>query len=122
MLSDRCAHRKHAQHSRTTHSIGAWSFRGEAQKIKGQWRITTWYTVATFAPTGKTQTVLGPNDLGPANGATSPSVDRGRLGAWVLALPIAFVGAIALGAAAFAGSRALKRRARVRAIERELTG
>jgi hypothetical protein len=38
----------------------------------------------------------------------------------VLALPIAFVGAIALGAAGFAGSRALKRRARVRAIERML--
>jgi hypothetical protein len=104
----------------TTHSLGAWSFRGEAQKIKGHWRITTWYTVATFAPTGKTQTVLGPNDLGPGNGAASASADRGRLGAWVLALPIAVVGAIALGAAGFAGSRALKRRARVRAIERML--
>jgi hypothetical protein len=104
----------------TTHSVGAWSFRGEAQKIKGHWRITTWYTVATFAPTGKTQTVLGPNDLGPGDGAASPSTDRGRLGAWVLALPIAFIGAIALGAAGFAGSRALKRRARVRAIERML--
>jgi hypothetical protein len=64
--------------------------------------------------------VLGPNDLGPGNGAASASADRGRLGAWVLALPIAVVGAIALGAAGFAGSRALKRRARVRAIERML--
>ncbi len=104
----------------TTPSLGAWSFRAEAQKIHGQWRITTWYPVATFAPVGKTQTVLGPNDLGPGNGSASASADRGRLGAWVLALPIAFIGAIALGAVGFAGTRALKRRARVRAIERTL--
>ena len=104
----------------TTRSLGAWSFRAEAQKIKGQWRITTWYPVATFAPAGKTQTVLGPNDLGPANGAASPGTDSGRLGAWVLALPIAVLAAIALGAAAFVGSRALKQRSRIRQIERDL--
>src|SRR4051812_45304061 len=57
----------------TTRSLGAWSFRAEAQKIHGKWRITTWYTVATFAPPGQTETVLGPNDLGPANGAASSS-------------------------------------------------
>ena len=104
----------------TTRSLGAWSFRAEAQKIDGRWRITTWYPVATFSPPGKTETVLGPNDLGPGNGAASPSADRGRLGAWALALPIAFVGAIALGAAAFAGSRALKQRARIRELQRAL--
>lgn len=104
----------------TTPSLGAWSFRAEAQKIKGQWRITTWYPVATFAPAGKTQTVLGPNDLGPANGSAAPGVDKARLGAWVLALPIAFIGAIALGAAAFVGSRALKQRSRIRDIQRAL--
>jgi hypothetical protein len=105
----------------TTRSLGAWSFRAEAQKIHGEWRITTWYPVATFAPPGRTQTVLGPNDLGPANGAAAGSgTDHGRLGAWVLALPLAFVGAIALFALTFAGSRALKRRARIREIEKQL--
>jgi hypothetical protein len=104
----------------TTRSLGAWSFRAEAQKIHGQWRITTWYPVATFAPAGRTQTVLGPNDLGAANSAAKAAPNRGRLPAWVLALPIGFVGALALGGASFAGARALKRRARVRAIERQL--
>ena len=104
----------------TTRSLGAWSFRAEAQKINGNWRITTWYPVATFAPPGKTQTVLGPNDLGPANGASSPGTDRGRLGAWVLALPIAALAAIALGAAAFVGSRALRQRSRIRELQRAL--
>jgi hypothetical protein len=104
----------------TTRSLGAWSFRAEAQKIDGRWRITTWYPVATFAPPGKTQTVLGPNDLGPANGASSPGTDRGRLGAWVLALPIAALAAIALGAATFVGSRALKQRSRIRELQRAL--
>src|SRR5207245_902464 len=75
----------------TKPSLGAWSFRVEAQKIRGQWRITTWYPVATFAPPGRTQTVVGPNDLGPGNSAARASVDRGRLGAGVLALPVALV-------------------------------
>jgi len=107
----------------TTRSLGAWSFRAEAQKLHGQWKITTFYPVATFAPPGKTQTVLGPNDLGAANSAAAGSgAEHGRLGAWVLALPIAVVRAIALLAIAFAGSRALKRRSRIREIERELKG
>ena len=105
----------------TTPSLGAWSFRAEARKIHGHWKITTWYPVATFAPPGRTQTVLGPNDLGAANSAAAGSgTDHGRLGPWVLAIPIAFVGAIALLGAAFAGSQALKRRARIRAIQQEL--
>jgi len=82
--------------------------------------VTSSVRVATFAPAGKTQTVLGPNDLGPANGAASPGTDSGRLGAWVLALPIAVLAAIALGAAVFVGSRALKQRSRIRQIERDL--
>jgi hypothetical protein len=105
----------------TTSSLGAWSFRAEAQKISGRWRITTWYPVATFAPPGRTQTVLGPYDLGAANSAAGSGLDHGRLGAWVLALPIAFVGAIALLGVSIAGSRALKRRARIREIERSLS-
>jgi hypothetical protein len=104
----------------TTRSLGAWSFRAEAQKIHGRWRITTWYPVATFAPPGQTQTVLGPNDLGAASSTVAGSADHGRLGPWVLALPAAFLGGIALLGVCFAGSRALKRRARVRAIEQQL--
>jgi hypothetical protein len=107
----------------TKRSLGAWSFRAEAQKIHGRWRITTWYPVATFAPPGQTQTVLGPNDLGAANSAASGSgTDHGRLGAWVLALPAAFVGGIALLGLSIAGVRALKRRARIREIQRDLRG
>jgi hypothetical protein len=104
----------------TTKSLGAWSFRAEARKIHGQWRITTWYPVATFAPPGKTQTVLGPNDLGSADSAAGGAGGSSRLGSWVLALPIAFIGAIALVAFGVAGSRGLKRRARIREIERQL--
>jgi hypothetical protein len=107
----------------TTRSLGAWSFRAEAQKIHGKWRITTWYPIATFAPPGRTETVLGPNDLGPANSAASASgSDRGRLGPWVLALPFAFVGAVGLLGVSVAGSRALKRRGRIRQIQRDLQG
>ena len=105
----------------TTKSLGAWSFRAEAQKIHGTWRITTWYPVATYAPPGQTQTVVGPNDFGSADSAAAGSgTSHGRLGAWALVLPVASVGAIALLAVGIAGSRALKRRARVREIERSL--
>lgn len=104
----------------TKPSIGAWSFRAEAQKIHGSWKITTWYPVATFAPPGRTQTVLGPNDLGPADGASAASVAHGRLGAWVLLLPLLAVGVLALGAFGFAGTRWARRRSRVREIQRAL--
>jgi hypothetical protein len=99
---------------------GAWSFRAEAQKIGGRWKITTFYPVATFAPPGKTQTVLGPNDMGPSNGSAAASTSRGKLGAWVLLLPIAGVGALAMGAVGFATARWARQRKRVRAIERSL--
>jgi hypothetical protein len=103
----------------TSRKLGAWSFRAEAQKIKGEWKITTWYPVATYAPplAGKTQTVNGPNDLGPGNGAASSTTPKGRLAPWVLAIPGLAILALALGALAFAGARWLKRRKRVRAIE-----
>jgi hypothetical protein len=107
----------------TTRSLGAWSFRGEARKIHGAWRITTWYPVATFAPPGRTQTVLGPNDLGAADSAAAGSgTSHGRLGSWVLALPLAFVGGIALLGMSVAARRALKRRARIREIQERLRG
>jgi hypothetical protein len=104
----------------STPKLGAWSFRAEAKKLGGKWKITTFYPVATFAPPGQTQTVLGPNDLGAANSAASPSTDQSRLGSWVLALPVAALGAIALGIALFVGSRWLRQRGRVREIQRSL--
>ena len=104
----------------TSRKLGAWSFRAEAQKIHGAWKITTWYPIATFAPPGKTQTVLGPNDIGPSNGAAFADTSSGRLGPWVLVLPIAAAAALALGAIGFATVRWARRRRRVRSIERAL--
>ena len=103
----------------TTRSLGAWSFRAEAQKLGGRWKITTWYPVATYAPPGKVQTVLGPNDLGPANGAVGAS-GSSHLGAWVLLVPVLLVGGIAAAGAAVAGTRWRRSRARVRELERQL--
>lgn len=105
----------------TDPSLGAWSFRAEAEKIRGEWRITTWYPVATYAPPGRTQTVVGPADFGSSDSAAGGS-GRGRLGPWVLALPVVFLGAVALVAVGFAGSRVLRQRRRVRDIERRLAG
>jgi hypothetical protein len=106
----------------TSRKLGAWSFRAEAQKLGGKWRITTWYPVATYAPpaAGKTQTVLGPNDLGPGNGAASSTTPKGRLGPWVLAVPGAALLVLALGALSFAGVRWARQRRRIRAIEQLL--
>ncbi len=100
-------------------SLGAWSFRAEAQKIGSRWRITTWYPVATYAPPGKTQTVVGPNDFGPANGSAG-AAGSSRLGSWVLLLPVLVLGGIAAACLLVAGSRWSSRRARVRALERDL--
>jgi hypothetical protein len=103
----------------TKPSLGAWSFRAEAQKIGGHWKITTWYPVATYAPPGRTQTVLGPNDLGPANGSSSAG-GSSRLGSWVLTLPALAVGGIAFAGLAFALTRWARARSQIRALEREL--
>jgi hypothetical protein len=103
----------------TKRSIGAWSFRAEAQKIGGRWRITTWYPVATFAPPNRTQTVLGPNDLGAANSASS-AAGSSRLGSWVLLLPVLFVGGVGLGGLAIALTRWSRNRARIRELQRDL--
>jgi hypothetical protein len=103
----------------TKPSLGARSFRAEAQKIGGRWRITTWYAVAEYAPPGKTQTVVGPADLGPANGSAAGG-GSSRLGAWALLVPVLLVGGIAAGSVAFAGVRWNRNRTRVRALERQL--
>ena len=99
---------------------GAWSFRGEAKKIHGVWKIVSWYPVATFAPAGHTQTVLGPNDLGPADGASAAGVANGRLGSWVLLTPVLGLGLLGLGVASVLGTRWAKRRSRVRELQRAL--
>jgi hypothetical protein len=98
---------------------GAWSFRAEAQKLGGRWRITTWYPVAEYAPPGQTQRVNGPADLG-AGAAASAAAGESRLSPWVLAAPIAGIGALLVGALGFVGVRGWKRRQRVRAIEQLL--
>ena len=100
----------------TKKSLGPWSFRAEAQKIHGRWKITTWYPVATYAPAGQTQTVLGPNDLGPANGASSATVPNGRLPPWVLLIPAGFLAAIALGGLGYGVVRWARQRNRVREL------
>jgi hypothetical protein len=104
----------------TKKSLGAWSFRAEAKKIDGVWKIVTWYPVATFAPPGRTQTVLGPNDLGAGN-ASSASSGKARLGSWVLLVPGLAVALIAFGAIGFAMSRWMRQRSRVREIQRSLS-
>jgi hypothetical protein len=98
---------------------GAWSFRAEAQKLGGKWKITTWYPVAEYAAPGQTQRVNGPADLGPG-AAASASASESRLGAWVLGIPVAFMGALIAGTLAFTGTRWWRRRKRVRAIEQSL--
>jgi hypothetical protein len=103
----------------TKPTMGAWSFRAEAQKLGGRWKITTWYPVATYAPPGKVQTVLGPNDLGPGNAAGAAG-GSSRLGAWALLVPVLLVGSVAATAIAIAGVRWRRDRARIRAIEQQL--
>jgi hypothetical protein len=104
----------------TNPKLGAWSFRAEAKRIGGRWRIVSWYPVATFAPAGRTETVLGPNDLGPANAAVHAGDSGSRLPAWVLAAPLLGLGGLAVGGAIVGGTRWARRRARIRAIEETL--
>jgi hypothetical protein len=104
----------------TNPKLGAWSFRAEAKRIGGRWRIVSWYPVATFAPAGRTETVLGPNDLGPANAAVHAGDSGSRLPAWVLATPLLGLGGLAVGGAIVGGTRWARRRARIRAIEQTL--
>jgi hypothetical protein len=106
----------------TKKSLGAWSFRAEAQKINGRWKITTWYPVATYAPPGQTQTVLGPNDLGSSDGAASATVPNGRLPPWVLLVPVGFLAAIALGGLTYGVVRWARQRGRVRELRDSLAG
>jgi hypothetical protein len=104
----------------TKKTIGAWSFRAEAQKIGGLWKITTWYPVAEFAPVGKVQLVDGPNDFGAADSAATASAQKGREPPWVLLIPVALILGLLLVGGSVGGARWARRRGRVRAIERRL--
>ena len=95
---------------------GAWSFRGEAQKVHGVWKIVDWYPVAQFQPVGKGAWVNGPNDLSPTA--------RGGLGvkntqSW-LYVPFIGFGVLMLIVAGFGVRHWLRTRSKVRAIERAL--
>jgi hypothetical protein len=103
-----------------TSKLGAWSFRAEAQKLGGKWRITTWYPVAEFAPAGRRAAVNGPADLGP--GAAAAPSGKALLGSWVLILPGAALALLVAGAVGFALAKYARQRSRVRAIERSLRG
>ena len=105
----------------TNKKMGAWSFRAEAQKLGGTWKITTWYPVAEYAPPGQTQLVNGPNDLGPGNGGSAFSGES-RLGACVLAIPGVVLVLLIVGVLTFVGVRRRRQRKRVREIERLLAG
>jgi hypothetical protein len=102
----------------TNRKMGAWSFRAEAQKIGGTWKITTWYPVAEYAPPGQAGRVNGPNDLGPGGG--SASTGESRLGAWVLAIPGVVLLVLLTGVLTFVLVRWRRQRKRVREIERLL--
>ena len=100
---------------------GAWSFRAEAQKLGGRWKITTWYPVAEFAPPGQTQRVNGPADLGRRRRRVRLQRAKAASAPWVLAIPVAVHRRVDRSAhSAFAGTRWWRRRKRVRAIERSL--
>jgi len=104
----------------TTNKVGAWSIRAEARKLQGKWRITTWYVVAQFAPRGHMAAVVGPNDFGPGS-APSLHAIKSRVPPWVLILPLVALGVLGLLGGAYASMRWVRRRSRVRAIERELS-
>jgi hypothetical protein len=104
----------------STNKVGPWSFRAEARKIDGKWRITTWYVVAQFAKRGQKAAVLGPNDFGPGSGSNQLSDIKGRVPSWVLILPLVAIGVVLLLLLAFGGLRYLRRRSRIREIERDL--
>jgi hypothetical protein len=94
------------------------AFRGEAKKERGAWKIAVFYPQATFQPVGKKAYVWADTDLQPQ--AVGSAATTGRLSAAWLLFPAGIVGAAVVGAIGFAVARGLRRRARVKRIEREL--
>jgi hypothetical protein len=94
------------------------AFRGEAKKERGAWKIAVFYPQATFQPAGKKAYVWADTDLQPQ--AVGSSATSGRLSAAWLLFPAGIVGAALVGGIGFAVARGLRRRARVKRIERDL--
>ena len=94
------------------------AFRGEAKKVGGKWRVAVFYPQATFQPAGKRAAVFADTDLQPRG--TSAAAASGRLSAAWLLLPGAVIVVAIVGALGFALVVGVRRRARVKAIERDL--
>jgi hypothetical protein len=94
------------------------AFRGEAKKVGGKWRVAVFYPQATFQPAGKRAAVFADTDLQPQG--TSAAAASGRLSAAWLLLPGAVIVVAIVGALGFALVVGVRRRARVKAIERDL--
>lgn len=94
------------------------AFRGEAKKEGGAWKIAVFYPQATFQPAGKRSFVWADTDLQPQ--AVGGGASGSRLSAAWLLLPAGVVGLLLVGGVALAVVRGLRRRARVKQIEREL--
>jgi len=94
------------------------AFRGEAKKVGGKWRIAVFYPQATFQPAGKKAAVFADTDLQPS--ATSAAAASGRLSAAWLLLPGGILALALVGGVGFAAVVGIRRRARVKQIEREL--
>jgi hypothetical protein len=94
------------------------TFRGEAKKERGAWKIAVFYPQATFQPVGKKAYVWADTDLQPQ--AVGSSARSGRLSAAWLLFPAGIVGVALVGGVGFAVARGLRRRACVKRIEREL--
>lgn len=98
-------------------TFGPWSFRGEAQKVHGTWKIVDWYPVAEFQPVGASARVDGPNDFSPAaRGGLLASSNH----IWYLWIIPSAIGLLLLVLAGWGVQHWLRQRARVRAIERTL--
>ena len=64
--------------------------------------------------------MIGPNDFGPSNSPGLSAV-KGRVPGWVLILPLVALGILAILGGTYAGIRWMRRRSRIRAIERDLS-
>jgi hypothetical protein len=94
------------------------AFRGEAKKVGGKWKIAVFYPQATFQPAGKRAAVFADTDLQPQ--AASGAAASGRLSATWLLLPGGILALALVAGISFGLVRGLRRRARVKQIEREL--